>query len=91
LTIYVYNVEHLKLHNYTTTHSQLQLCFYTLYDPEVVACTDAFLHITNLNKRNYKTYKKYSKNYLLDVLELNIKSRCIFAWSGMCDIIFCIN
>lgn len=33
-------------------------------------------------KHHAKLLKKQNSDYLLDVLELNVKTRCVFAWSG---------
>jgi hypothetical protein len=67
----------------TFTQNTLQSCFYTLYNAEV----DSTVHaLTNLPlaamKEHKKALPKSARVYLLDKLELNSKSRCVFAWSG---------
>lgn len=60
---------------------QLQDCLYHIYEPEVSCITSSFLSIKGLHKTHIKGMQKFSKTYLLDKLELNVKSRCIFSWS----------
>ena len=33
-------------------------------------------------KLNHKMFLKYSNNYLLDVLDIHTKARCVFSWLG---------
>lgn len=73
----------MKLYGPNFNHISLQRCFYCIFDPEVSICSDAFISLQDLHKDNYKKFPKFSKTYLLDKLELNIKSRCVFAWSGI--------
>ena len=63
------------------TNQSLQDCFYTLYNSEV-DCVSAIFSEFNEKNEHKKIMKKFSKNYLLDTIELNTKSRCVFAWSG---------
>ena len=42
---------------------------------------NAFLLVRGLRKIHFKTIPKYSSSYLLDRLDLNMKTRCVFAWS----------
>ena len=59
----------------------LQESLYSLYEPEVETCRNILLGLPGLHKDHIKKLPKFTKTYLLDVLELNSKSRCIFCWS----------
>ena len=75
-------VQHILLYGEKLNQIKLQECFYTLYEPEVITCESILTSFKSLEKKNIKSIPKFSKNYLLDVMELNIKSRCVFNWSG---------
>ena len=72
----------MKLYSSNFNNEQLQDCFYTLCNAEVDCVSTIFLEMKNKNKQHKKGMSKYAKNFLLDTLELNTKSRCVFAWSG---------
>ena len=72
----------MKLYSKQFTNQQLQDCFYTLYNSEVECVSLIFSEIKDKHKQHKKGMEKYAKNYLLDNLEVNTKSRCVFAWSG---------
>ena len=59
----------------------LQESLYSLYEPEVETCMNVLLGMQGLHKDHTKKLPKFTKTYLLDILELNSKSRCIFCWS----------
>lgn len=65
---------------------KLQESFYDLFEPELESCRRAFMSVKTLQKHHKKKFPKFSKDYLLDKLELNVKSRCVFAWSGVATI-----
>lgn len=62
--------------------ASLQASYYTLFEPEVEASCQTILRLIAFSKDNVKGIRKAAKTYLLDKLELNVKSRCVFAWSG---------
>ena len=59
----------------------LQESLYSIYEPEVETCKYILLGLQRLHKDHIKKVPKFTKTYLLDILELNSKSRCIFCWS----------
>jgi hypothetical protein len=61
---------------------RLQECFYALYEPEVQTCTALFLQNPTLHPHHKKNLPVFAKTYLLDKHDLNMKLRCILAWSG---------
>jgi hypothetical protein len=73
--------EHLKLYGPEVDQAGLQDAFYALYEPEVAAVTSALTIVKGLHKDHIKKIPKFAKTYLLDRLELNVKSRCVFCWS----------
>jgi hypothetical protein len=73
--------QHLALYPTKIDQAQLQDAFYMLYEPEVEACTSALTIVKGKHKDYIKMIPKFSKTYLLDRLELNVKSRCVFCWS----------
>ena len=75
-------VQHILLYGEKLNQIKLQECFYTLYEPEIMTCESVLTSFKSLDKKSIKSIPKFSKNYLLDVMELNIKSRCVFNWSG---------
>lgn len=77
----------MRLYGSQFTNQSLQDCFYTIYNSEVECVSTLFLEIKDKHKNHKKGMEKYSKTYLLDTIELNTKSRCVFAWSGafLCD------
>lgn len=74
----------MKLYGSKFNNPQLQDCFYTLYNAEVECVSGVFAQLKDKHKHHKKGMNKHSRNYLLDTLELNTKSRCVFAWSGQC-------
>lgn len=72
--------EHLQLYGSAISQQQLQESFYVLFEPEILACT-SLTQIKALHKHHVKGIHRFSKAYLLDSLELNVKSRCLFSWS----------
>ena len=79
-----FDAEHMKLYGKKFNNPQLQDCFYTLYNAEIECVSGVFSQLKNKHKHHKKGMDKYARNYLLDTLELNTKSRCVFAWSGQC-------
>ena len=74
--------EHMKLFGEELNQERLQECFYTLFEPEVQTCTALFLLKPTIHKHHRKLLPKFAKTYLLDTAELNVKLRCLLAWSG---------
>jgi len=72
---------HLALYGPELDQSQLQDAFYAFSDPEVGAVSSAMGVVHGLHKDHAKGLPKFASTYLLDVLELNVKSRCVFCWS----------
>lgn len=72
--------EHLQLYGQAISQQQLQESLYVLFEPEIAACT-TLTQIKTLHKHHIKGIPRFSKEYLLDNLELNVKSRCLFSWS----------
>lgn len=64
------------------TSMDLQELFYAMLEPEVHIASKTFLMLKGTHKDHKKKLEVYCKTYLLDKLELNKKSRCVFAWSG---------
>lgn len=60
---------------------RLQEAFYSLYESEIQTCTLLLLMNPNLHKHHVKKLPIYSKTYLLDKADLNMKLRCVLAWS----------
>ena len=75
--------EHLSMYQSPMTCADLQDAFYVLYEPEVKLVGDL---MTNTPRFGVKIHKKalnsYLSTYLLDELELNMKTRCVFVWVG---------
>ena len=63
------------------TPGQLQDAFYLLYEPEVATALTLLAAPAELKPDHRKALAKLSNAYLLDRFELNVKSRCVFAWS----------
>ena len=61
---------------------QLQTAMYGILEPETISTAKGLLMLKGLHKEHVKGIFKFLKSYLLDKVELNVKSRCIFAWSG---------
>lgn len=53
-----------------------------LYNDEVDSISNAVQLYPEFQKQQKKKLSKLARVYLLDTLELNTKSRCIFAWAG---------
>lgn len=64
------------------TQNRLQEAFYAIYDPEIAASLDLFCEFKKADKKYVKSVRRFASTYLLDKLELNTKSRCVFCWSG---------
>lgn len=75
--------EHLSLYSSPMTNATLQDGFYALFEPEVKLIGDYLQQTTQFSsKKHKKIMKKWLDTYLLDDLELNVKSRCVFVWVG---------
>eukprot|EP01032_Pedospumella_encystans_P016454 gene16454-18777_t len=72
---------HLEMYGPELNQERLQECFYALYGPEVHTCTKLFLLNPALHPHHKKNLPKFAKTYLLDKHELNVKLRCLLAWS----------
>jgi hypothetical protein len=68
--------------NANFTQGLLQSTFYSILEPEVATATEVCRIVLESSKDHVKAIKKVTPIYLLDKLELNVKSRCVFAWSG---------
>jgi len=76
------HVEHMRLfEGGTMTQEGVQSCLYLTLEPEVEAATELLREQPQITKKVRKALDKYSKTYLLDIAEVNVKSRCIFNWS----------
>jgi hypothetical protein len=75
-------VEHMRLCGETFTQQQLQSSLYLALEPDVAAAAEVMLEQPSMDKKKRKELDKYAKTYLLDVVELNVKSRCVFNWSS---------
>lgn len=53
-----------------------------LYNEEVDTISNAVQLYPDIDKQQRKKISKLARVYLLDTLELNTKSRCVFAWAG---------
>ena len=73
--------EHMQLFASKYGQAQLQDSFYTLYNAEVACVRELFVSQLGLTKQEIKRFNKFAKSYLLDSLELNVKSRCVYIWS----------
>ena len=78
-------VEHLQLWSSRSllTQNRLQEAFYAIYEPEIATSLDLFCEFKKDDPNYVKRVRKFSSTYLLDKLELNTKSRCVFCWSGV--------
>jgi hypothetical protein len=74
-------LEHLTLYSSEFNQWQLQDSFYQIFEQEVSAVANTFLLVRGLRKLHFTNLPKYSGSYLLDVLDLNMKNRCVFSWS----------
>jgi len=75
-------LEHLFLYGTELHQDTLQLAFYALYEPEIqTTATLLPLYPFQRQKKQMKIHTKLASTYLLDKLELNTKTRCVFAWS----------
>jgi len=63
------------------TQGLLQSSYYSILEPEVATASEACRLVLASSKDHVKAIKKVTPIYLLDKLELNVKSRCVFAWS----------
>ena len=72
---------HLHLFDDSFSQGQLQDAFYILFEPEVEAVQAALMALTDVHPDVRRAVPKFSSTYLLDRFELNVKSRCLFAWS----------
>lgn len=73
--------EHIRLYGASLTQAKLQDCFYSLLEPEIEACSSLLLMQPHLHKDHKKKIPAYAKSYLLDKAEVNMKTRCVLAWS----------
>jgi hypothetical protein len=73
--------EHLKLYGDELAPGALQDALYTLYEPEVQVALAAFSAPAEFLPDNLKKLPKNASVYLLDRFELNVKARCIIAWT----------
>lgn len=67
--------------NLPFTQAVLQSTYYSILEPEVAIASEAAIKILESSKNHVKSLKKMAPIYLLDKLEVNVKSRCVFAWS----------
>lgn len=78
-------VEHMKLYKSPFTPGSLQDCFYQIFEAEISVVSNIFLTFDSFqgkkNKKKANAFKKWMDTYLLDGLELNMKSRCVIAWA----------
>jgi hypothetical protein len=76
-------LEHLLLFDSDFSQGALQDAFYLLYEPEIVAVVNTLAAVEGLHPDYHKKtgLAKFSATYLLDRFELNVKSRCVLAWS----------
>lgn len=74
---------HLLLYGDRFDQESLQTSLYALYNTEIDVVVNLFQKYPGITKRIQKTLTKNANAYLLDKLELNTKTRCILAWSGM--------
>jgi len=75
--------EHMRMFSSSkVTQHQLQANFYSILEPEVEAVVAFHNLITGSHPDHKKKLKKFANAYLLDVTELNMKSRCVFCWTG---------
>jgi hypothetical protein len=75
--------EHLSLYGSPLTNAELQDGFYALFEPEVKLVGDFMQQTPRFSsKKHKKQLKKWLDTYLLDELELNVKTRCVFMWVG---------
>lgn len=74
--------EHMRLYGPEFNQERMQECFYSLYEPEIQTCTELFLAKQSVHPHHRKELPKFAKTYLLDKHELNVKLRCVLAWSG---------
>jgi len=72
---------HLQLYAPNMDQAQLQDAFYVIYDPEVATASSALLAVKGLHADHVKKVPKFAELYLLDRLELNVKSRSVFCWA----------
>eukprot|EP01039_Chlorochromonas_danica_P010333 gene10332-11437_t len=75
--------EHMSLFGSKMTEEGLQLCLHACAEADVQ--TGLFLIdscTTNLHKKCRQRAQKLAKIYLLDTVELNVKSRSIYSWSA---------
>jgi hypothetical protein len=82
---------HMQMYGDEFNQERLQECFYSLFEPEVMACSSLFLlqNPAQLHPHHHKNLPKFSKTYLLDKAELNVKLRCFLAWSGALNLSLC--
>ena len=73
---------HMEMYGPELNQERLQECFYSLYEPEIQTCSALFLLSPTIHKQHRKVLPKFAKTYLLDKAELNVKLRCVLAWSG---------
>lgn len=73
---------HMQLYGDHFNQEKLQECFYSLYEPEIETCTTLLLANPNIHKHHRKLLPKFTRTYLLDKAELNVKLRCVLAWAG---------
>jgi len=72
---------HMLLYGRNMDQAQLQDAFYVIFDPEVATTSSALLVVKGLHADHVKKIPKFAELYLLDRLELNVKSRSVFCWA----------
>jgi hypothetical protein len=82
LNLFSTPLAHLRLSRKSFTQAELQNSFYVLYTSEMETIVTGFRAFPGLQKSHLKKFPHAAKVFLLDTLELNSKSRCIFAWAG---------
>jgi hypothetical protein len=75
-------LEHLLLFGPEVSEELLQLSMHIYFESEVATALYLIQQYPNVHKKCRKRAEKVAKTYLLDALELNVKSRCVYAWSG---------
>ena len=76
------SIEHIQLYGSALTQAKLQDCFYALLEPEIETSSGLLLMQPHLHKDHKKKVPAFAKSYLLDKAEVNMKTRCVLAWSG---------
>ena len=79
---FMVDTEHMLLFSPTCRPSQLQHCIYHLLNSEVDSISNFVIAMNILHADHLKYSKRLTGEFLFDVVEVNTKARCIFAWSS---------